>query len=146
QRGFELHAAILGIVKAGAAYVPIDRETPAGRVETILDEVGAAGYFSTEQLNTHCQLLDLPHPDRSGPQPEVPQPKAPQPEVPQPEAPHPDGPHPDDRAYVLYTSGSTGKPKGIPISHRQICHLVRSEQVLLDVRSEDRVYQGFSVS
>src|SRR6202041_2749510 len=51
QRGLELHAAILGIVKAGAAYVPIDRETPAGRVETILEEVGAAGYFSTEQLN-----------------------------------------------------------------------------------------------
>src|SRR5438874_1843068 len=57
-----------------------------------------------------------------------------------------EGPEPDDNAYVLYTSGSTGKPKGIPITHRQICHLVRSEHSVLQVRHEDRVYQGFSVS
>src|SRR5476651_2190536 len=40
QRGLELHAAILGIVKAGAAYVPVDREMPAERVETVMKEVG----------------------------------------------------------------------------------------------------------
>ena len=55
-------------------------------------------------------------------------------------------PLPSDCAYVLYTSGSTGKPKGIPISHRQICHLVRSEQTVIQIRPEDKVYQGFSVS
>jgi non-ribosomal peptide synthetase-like protein len=144
QRGFELHAAILGIVKAGAAYVPIDRETPAGRVETILEEVGAAGYFSTEQLNTHCPLLELPHPE--APHPKPPRPNGPHPETPRPEAPHPAGPHPNDCAYVLYTSGSTGKPKGIPISHKQICHLIRAEQTIFDIKPSDKVYQGFSVS
>ncbi len=56
------------------------------------------------------------------------------------------GPQPSDYAYVLYTSGSTGKPKGIPISHKQICHLVRAEQTVFDIKPEDKVYQGFSVS
>ena len=56
------------------------------------------------------------------------------------------GPQPNDSAYVLYTSGSTGKPKGIPISQKQICHLVRAEQSVIDIKATDKVYQGFSVS
>lgn len=133
QRGFELHAAILGIVKAGATYVPVDREIPAERVEVIMEEVGASGCFSTQQLNVECKMLQVPgltpNPSRgegdfnSRPIPE-----------------------PNDFAYVLYTSGSTGKPKGIPISHKQICHLVRAEQSVFNINADDKVYQGFSVS
>lgn len=143
QRGLELHAAILGIIKAGAAYVPVDREVPAERVEVILEEVGAAACFSIQQLNVKCKMLQVPAPPK----------------------PYPEGrallkvspsvgggdlagaaPEPNDCAYVLYTSGSTGKPKGIPISHKQICHLVRAEQSVFDIKAEDKVYQGFSVS
>jgi len=57
QRGFDLHAIILGIVKAGATYVPVDREIPAERVEVILQEVGAAACFSMQQLNVECPML-----------------------------------------------------------------------------------------
>src|SRR5581483_10212087 len=53
---------------------------------------------------------------------------------------------PSDPAYVIYTSGSTGQPKGIVISHRSICHFLRSENELLGIRGDDRVYQGFSVA
>ncbi len=60
QRGFELHAAILGIIKAGAAYVPVDREIPAERVEVIMEEVGATACFSMQQLNVKCKLLQVP--------------------------------------------------------------------------------------
>ena len=131
KRGLELHAAILGIIKAGAAYVPIDREMPAERVEVILEEVGAAACFSMEQLNTNCPLLQIPH--QVG-------------KIKNTNNTLPAGPEPDDFAYVLYTSGSTGKPKGIPISHRQICHLVRAEETVFNIKPEDKVYQGFSVS
>ena len=53
---------------------------------------------------------------------------------------------PDAPAYVIYTSGSTGKPKGILISQRSICHFLRSENQVLGIRADDRVYQGFSVA
>ncbi len=129
KRGLELHAAILGIVKVGAAYIPVDREIPAERVETIFTEVEASAYISEDLLNLDFPMLSV---------------------RPQPSAAEkillPEGPEPDNLAYVLYTSGSTGKPKGIPIGHRQICHLVRSEQSVLNIRETDRVYQGFSVS
>ena len=128
-RGLQLHVAVLGIVKAGASYVPLDREMPAERVETVLNEVGAKGYISQDKLDLNCPMFSV-----------VPQP------TPSAEIPITIGAKPDNWAYVLYTSGSTGKPKGIPIAHRQICHLVRAEQTVLEVRSTDRVYQGFSVS
>jgi non-ribosomal peptide synthetase-like protein len=132
QRGFELHAAILGIIKAGAAYVPVDREIPAERVEVIMEEVGATACFSMQQLNVKCKLLQVPsltlNPSSKERNFNIP------------------GPQPNDCAYVLYTSGSTGKPKGIPISHKQICHLVRAEQTVFNIKPEDKVYQGFSVS
>ncbi|MCC8425583.1 Pls/PosA family non-ribosomal peptide synthetase [Mucilaginibacter sp. UR6-11] len=129
QRGLELHAAILGIVKSGATYVPVDREIPAERVELILDEVGADGVFSLQKLNSSCPRLLVPPMPAFGTMVKLAK-----------------GPQPDDCAYVLYTSGSTGKPKGIPISQKQICHLVRSEQTVFNIRETDKVYQGFSVS
>ncbi|GAA4088577.1 Pls/PosA family non-ribosomal peptide synthetase [Mucilaginibacter panaciglaebae] len=129
QRGLELHVAILGIVKSGAAYVPVDREIPAERVEIILDEVGADGIFSLQKLNVSCPQLLVPPMPAAGKHVKLSK-----------------GPLPDDVAYVLYTSGSTGKPKGIPISQKQICHLVRSEQSVFNIRESDKVYQGFSVS
>ena len=59
HRGLELHAIILGIVKADAVYVPVDREIPAERVEVILKEVGASGYFSKQPINVECGILNL---------------------------------------------------------------------------------------
>ena len=128
-RGLEMHIAVLGIVKSGAAYVPLDYEMPAERVETVLTEVGAKGYISRDKLNLACPRFEV-----------VPIP--PKDELVYP----PQGPQPDNRAYVLYTSGSTGKPKGIPITHRQICQFVRAEQTILNIRTDDKVYQGISVS
>jgi non-ribosomal peptide synthetase-like protein len=130
QRGLELHVAILGIIKAGATYVPVDREIPAERVEVIMQEVGASGCFSQQKLNIDCARFNVvPQPDENTPIRKT-----------------VNVPQPDDCAYVLYTSGSTGKPKGIPISHKQICHLVRSEQTVIGIQETDKVYQGFSVS
>jgi len=128
-RGLELHAVILGIAKSGAAYVPLDREMPEERLQTVMQEVGASACFSDGNPTLNCPVFKVPSFPKADEQFEVPA-----------------GPHPDDRAYVLYTSGSTGKPKGIPILHRNICHLIRSEQSVINIQPEDKVYQGFSVS
>jgi non-ribosomal peptide synthetase-like protein len=128
-RGLQLHVAVLGIVKAGASYVPLDYEMPAGRVETVLTEVGAKAYISNDKINISQPAFSVVA--QPGKQEKI--------------NIHP-GAQPDNWAYVLYTSGSTGKPKGIPIAHRQICHLIRAEQTVLDIHTGDRVYQGFSVS
>ncbi|MBF0491472.1 MAG: amino acid adenylation domain-containing protein [Deltaproteobacteria bacterium] len=136
-RGLELHVIILAIVKSGAAYVPLDFEMPAERVVTVLSEVKAAACFSPKTLELNCPTLSVP--PLMGPEnTKIPlHPPFSKGEI---------GPQFQDWAYVLYTSGSTGKPKGIPITHSQICHLVRAEQSVLGLRSEDKVYQGFSVS
>ncbi|SDE06096.1 non-ribosomal peptide synthetase terminal domain of unknown function [Mucilaginibacter pineti] len=129
SRGLELHALILGIVKSGAAYVPLDREMPEERLQIVLQEVGASACFSDGAPSLSCPVFTVPPLQDS-----------------YEEFSLPEGPTADDRAYVLYTSGSTGKPKGIPILHRNICHLIRSEQSVINIRPDDIVYQGFSVS
>ncbi|GAC1587849.1 MAG: non-ribosomal peptide synthetase [Ginsengibacter sp.] len=128
-RGLRLHVAVLAIVKAGATYVPVDVEMPVERVKEIMMEVGAVACFTLELDQLGCesiQVLPFPH-------------------IPEKTYVLPKGAS-DQLAYVLYTSGSTGKPKGIPISQKQICHLVRSEQTVLNIQPTDKVYQGFSIS
>ena len=134
----DLLIAQAGISKSGAAWLPFDAATPLERVEACLQSAGACGLvtcrdwvsslrslsapvWAVEDLLTQGALLA-----REG-RPLV-------------------GACPSDPAYVIYTSGSTGQPKGIVVSHRSICHFVRSENTLLGVRADDRVYQGFSVA
>ncbi len=128
-RGIELHVAVLGIVKAGATYVPLDSEMPEERVHTVLTECGALACITDKKLSFSIASIPvIAQPAKD----EVISLKADR--------------DPSDMAYILYTSGSTGKPKGIPISQAQICHLVRAEQTILEIRADDKVYQGFSIS
>ena len=143
NRGIDLHICILGIIKSGAAYIPFDKEMPAGRVLAVLTEIKADGCFlEPQEKNCITSLVDSPR----------------LPGVPTffPGITYAEGslltgknhqsPSADNIAYIIYTSGSTGQPKGIPIRHKQICHFVKAENSILGVRSSDRVYQGFSVS
>jgi len=127
-RSIELPVAILGILKAGASYIPLDREMPEDRVNKVFTDIQVKTYFSDTDAHIHCNPLSI-----------IPQPEA-------PVSPLPLSNTPDDWAYVLFTSGSTGTPKGIPISHKNICHLIRSEQDFIGIKDTDIVYQGFSVS
>lgn len=108
DRSPELIAALLGILKCGGVYVPVDPSWPDERLQRVFDETRSAHLLTDERelAARFPRLLALP-------------PSAP---------PAPAGPgtrtRPDDIAYVNFTSGSTGSPKGVPIRHRSIARLV----------------------
>jgi non-ribosomal peptide synthetase-like protein len=141
-RSMEVLVALLGIMKAGAAYVPLDPEFPAERVAFVLADCQARALVTTSafaarmgQVNAGVLVvaLDESTAELAG----------------QPGARLRNayiGLSPRDLCYVIYTSGTTGRPKGVEIEHRSACHLVRAEGQVFQVRPEDRVFQGFSIA
>jgi len=141
-RSMEVPVALLGIMKAGAAYVPLDPEYPAERVAFVLADCRAravvtARAFAARAGGWNAGLLVLAL-DQCAPE------LAAQPETRVGDSDV--GLSPRDLCYVIYTSGTTGRPKGVEIEHRSACHLVRAEGQLFQVRPEDRVFQGFSIA
>ena len=108
--GRDEHAivGILGILRAGAAYVPIDPAYPAERRRLIAADADLEAWVSVSTLATECAGDGLPcvEVDRLDGHP----------------AAEPPGPKLDATAYVIYTSGSTGRPKGVAVTHRNLCH------------------------
>ena len=138
-KSVELYVGMLAVLKAGAAYVPLDLSFPPDRVTFILGDCGARVLLTNRPLAGGFdawpgQVLDLSQPTPANQQPAT--------DNRQPPAPV----GPDSIAYIIYTSGTTGLPKGVLIPHRSICHLVRAEQVLFQPTPQDRVVQGFSVA
>src|SRR2546427_739541 len=140
ERSLDAYAALLAILKSGAAYVPVDPEYPADRVDYILDNSGAALLVTTGDLaRSHTQFrgaIVCVDRDRDAIAAQGSQ-RLRRDEV---------GVGPRDVCYVIYTSGSTGRPKGVMIEHRSARHLVRAEARIFGVRPDDRVYQGASLS
>jgi non-ribosomal peptide synthetase-like protein len=132
-RGPDGLVAQAGIARSGAAWLPLDPDWPIARVRACLELADAIGLVTSRDWLS--RVIGLAQPawaledlrlDRAPP-------------VRRPV-------QPSDLAYVMFTSGSTGEPKGIGISQRSICHLLRSENEMLGVRADDRVYQGFSLA
>jgi non-ribosomal peptide synthetase-like protein len=136
-RSEETYAAILGVLKAGAAYVPLDPAFPADRLDYIVRDAGVRDLVTTSASRAvtgglPCAVLEL---DEAAADLAV-QP-AHRPDV---------GIAPSSLCYVIYTSGSTGKPKGVAISHGSIVNFLRVATPIYGVTTEDRVYQGMSIS
>lgn len=134
-RGLAASASILGILRCGAAYVPMDSEYPADRARMILSDAGATVLVTDSALSSLVQDVLLPRVllDENWEQQitaDI----------------HRVQSHAEDLAYIIFTSGSTGRPKGVPIPHRCACHFVNAEAQVLKVTPEDRVLQGFSIA
>ena len=133
-RGADLLIGQLGISASGSAWLPFDSETPIERVRTCLQAAAASGLVTSRACLPRFTGLSIPVWALEDLLAEA------------AVTIQTTSPRPGDPAYVIYTSGSTGTPKGIVISHRSICHFLRSENELLGVRESDLVYQGFSVA
>ncbi|MFF9023615.1 amino acid adenylation domain-containing protein [Streptomyces eurythermus] len=105
DRGADLIASLLGVWKAGAAYLPIEPGTPAERVRYMLADAGARLLVSgttvegTRTVSPSPEGAEASRPARSA--------------------------DPDRLAYVIYTSGSTGRPKGVEITHAALAGHLR---------------------
>ncbi|MGL4975145.1 MAG: amino acid adenylation domain-containing protein, partial [Bosea sp. (in: a-proteobacteria)] len=136
-RGIDLLVAQIGITLSGAAWLPFDAEAPVERIATCLNDCSAKGIVTASALverATETRLAvwtpeTLAALDDGTAMP-----------------PRAAGLTPDHPAYLIYTSGSTGTPKGIVISHRNICHFLRSGNAVYGINGDDVVFQGASVA
>lgn len=118
----ELYVAILAVLAAGAAYVPVDADDPDERAELVFGEAGVCAVLSDGGTLT-------PFAEPAG---------------------RPGVPGPADDAWIIFTSGSTGKPKGVAVSHASAAAFVDAEAGLFLTEEPlgpgDRVLAGLSVA
>lgn len=139
SRSLDALTAYLGVLKAGAAYVPLDDATPPGRLQAMAEEArvhtllvlpGSTGRI--RRVRTRITLNGLPEPARSD----------------HPQTPHvpADNGHGSDCASIMFTSGTTGRPKPVAIPHRGVARLAASDAVCQRPRPGDRVLHAYDLS
>jgi amino acid adenylation domain-containing protein len=111
SRSPDMLAALLGIWRAGAAYLPLDPEFPEDRLAFMVAD-SKASYIVTDGQETvpetQAHLIDIGSIPSSADDSELPQIEG------------------DDLAYVIYTSGSTGQPKGVEVTHLNLANFIQS--------------------
>jgi amino acid adenylation domain-containing protein len=136
ERSFEMIVALLGVLKAGAAYVPFDPAYPTERLSLMLDDAQPAILITQKKFERALKAyrgpivrLDTePLFSRAGKT-----------------RPHSDV-QSTNLAYVIYTSGSTGKPRGVMVSHQAVCNHLLWMQTAFPLGQQDRVPQKYSIS
>ncbi|WTP62781.1 non-ribosomal peptide synthetase [Streptomyces phaeochromogenes] len=118
ERSFEMIVALLGVLKAGAAYLPLHPDEPALRLRFMLDHAGARVLLTHRPVLGQLPDLDVTALDVEGPE---------RPEGPG-GTPLPPSGSADGLAYVRYTSGSTGHPKAVAVPHRGVVRLVHDTE------------------
>ncbi|MBO4204848.1 non-ribosomal peptide synthetase [Micromonospora echinofusca] len=133
DRSSALLVAVLGVWRAGAAYVPLDPSFPVERLRMMVADAGVAVLVTETPVHDRLAGLCAAVPeviylDRERTDPTTPT-------VP----PTVTGPHADQLAYVIYTSGSTGRPKGVEVSHGAVGNLLCSFAGSLGLTPADRL-------
>ena len=124
----EFIVAVLAVLKAGAAYLPIDPAYPDDRIEYLVTDarpravIRRQDFDAAEQAAAQLSAAALTDADRLSPL------------------------HNEQLAYVIYTSGSTGQPKGVAVAHQAIAEHVDGFIAEWSMTAEDRLLQSSSVS
>ncbi|HYF30282.1 MAG TPA: non-ribosomal peptide synthase/polyketide synthase [Chitinophagaceae bacterium] len=130
DRSIEMIVAILGVLKAGCAYVPIDPDYPADRIRYMLEDTGASMIITTPAVvdkipTTGIETIVLDEELFNGRantfiNPDI---------------------QPNHLAYIIYTSGSTGKPKGVMIEHRNVVNFIKGQTNFFGMTSDEKILQ-----
>src|SRR5579864_5785415 len=130
ERSLDMIVGLLGILKAGSAYVPLDPAYPADRIAFMLEDAEAPLLITQSQLVEHLPrgnsrrvLIDSDWYEIAL----------------QSEASTALTVDPSNRAYVIYTSGSTGKPKGVQITHRAVVNFLTTMAQQPGLHADDRL-------
>jgi amino acid adenylation domain-containing protein len=127
ERGFDLVFGMIGVAKAGAAYVPLDTAYPEDRVNFMLDDAGCAVVLCSAELRRRVggqrTVLDIAGPQIQNASTQRPVCQA----------------HAEDICYTIYTSGSTGRPKGVVLTHRAVINTLDWVNRSLGVGPRDRL-------
>ncbi|MEW6032839.1 MAG: amino acid adenylation domain-containing protein [Bacillota bacterium] len=144
ERSFDMVTAVLGVLKAGGAYLPLDPGYPEDRLRYMIEDSGAkvlvtreataarllAGRTATTPAGPTVVCLDRDAGTvslESGDPPEA-------------------AVSPGNLAYVIYTSGSTGRPKGVLVEHRGLANLAEAQMEAFGLGPADRILQFSSLS
>ncbi len=139
ERSLDMVIGLLGILKAGAAYVPIDPGYPAERIAFMLDDSAAPVLLTETALKDRLPLAALgsvfavmcPDAIEGTAYPATnPVPRS----------------RPDNLAYVIYTSGSTGRPKGVMVEHGSVLNLTLAQVRAFHIDPQSRLLQFASFS
>jgi amino acid adenylation domain-containing protein len=129
ERSFAMIVGLLGILKAGAAYLPIAPDTPPGRLDYMLRDAGVQVLLvhgrTAKNAASEGRIVNLDDPAvyRGS------------------SANPPAAATPRDLAYVIYTSGSTGRPKGVMIEHRSVVNRLHWMQHAYPIQPGDVILQ-----
>lgn len=137
ERSVEMIIALLGILKAGAAYLPIDPKHPAARLSHIVADSRAVLLIGRKDgpaatLAVPSLAMEQLDPAAGGMLEQFPKHNSP---VPCPAN------HPDNTAYAIYTSGSTGLPKGVELRHRGLVNLALATVARFGIDEHTRMLQ-----
>ncbi|HEX6501142.1 MAG TPA: amino acid adenylation domain-containing protein [Micromonosporaceae bacterium] len=141
DRGPVMIVALLGVLKAGAAYVPVDPLNPAERIAATFADAAVGAVLTQQSLAAKMPDADVPVTllDAQWSQVE---------RYPATAPTRADGESwaaPDGAAYVIYTSGSTGTPKGVEVSHRALANYTAHAARWYGIGPDDRVLQFASI-
>jgi amino acid adenylation domain-containing protein/non-ribosomal peptide synthase protein (TIGR01720 family) len=137
ERGAEMIVALLGTLKAGGAYLPLDPEYPKERLAFMLADARVAVVLMTERL-----LENLPEHEAR-----VVRLDAERESISRQSVENPCGlVSEEDLAYIIYTSGSTGQPKGVMVSHRSVCNHMQWLAREFPLDQSDRTLLKYSFS
>ncbi len=129
DRSIELMVAVLGILKAGGTYLPIDVSQPEERLKYVLKESSALLLLTDKTgialFDKHITTIDVS--DAAIGAMDKKDLKI--------------TPSSSDLAYIIYTSGSTGTPKGVMVGHRSVINLICSQKAMYDIDPGERILQ-----
>ena len=136
DRSPEMVIGLLAILKAGAAYVPLDPDYPAERIRHAVADAALTAILSQAHL-----VAKLP----AGPATVIPIESVNLDQTEADSGPFP-SPSPDDPLYVIYTSGSTGRPKGVVLPHRALANLIHWQMTSPRLAAPARTLQFTSLN